>query len=377
MAGKRRFGRVRKLPSGRFQARYLGPDSIDRPAPHTFPTKTDADRWLAAKETEIVRGDWTNPDAPRPNLGAYIVLWIDQRTLRPRTADLYRWLHKRYLAPTLDAIELPDLTPGMVRAWRAHLASSGVSASMIAKAYRLLRAVLNTATDDELIRRNPCRIKGAGQERPDERPVATIAQVFDIAGRIPARFRVLVLVAAFASLRYGELAALRRSDVDLEAGTVTVRATLVERSDGSLTFGPPKTNAGRRTVSLPAEIVAELRQHLADFVDDADDALVFTGATGVALRRSNFQTQARWTTSVARAGLPRFHFHDLRHTGNNLASETGATLRELMSRMGHESTRAAVIYQHATQRRDQAIAHGLNEQIHRARSGHAQGIASP
>src|SRR5690606_15500505 len=134
-------------------------------------------------------------------------------------------------------------------------------------------------------------------------------------------------------------------------GAVTVRSTLVERSDGSLLFGPPKTEAGRRTVTVPAAIRGELREHLRTFVASADDALVFTGATGAPLRRSNFQRASRWTEAVAAAGMPGFHFHDLRHTGNTLAAATGASLRDLMHRMGHQSTRAAMIYQHATERR--------------------------
>ncbi|MDQ1009493.1 hypothetical protein QFZ82_003978 [Streptomyces sp. V4I23] len=64
---KRRFGRIRKLPSGRYQARYLGPDGVDRPAPHTFATARDADDWLAEQQTEIRRGDWVDPDAGAVN----------------------------------------------------------------------------------------------------------------------------------------------------------------------------------------------------------------------------------------------------------------------------------------------------------------------
>jgi integrase len=125
-------------------------------------------------------------------------------------------------------------------AWRSHLLDGGVSGTMVAKAYRLLRAVLNTAVEDELIRRNPCRIKGAGQEVAAERPVATVEEVYALADRMPTHLRMLVLLAAFTSLRYGELVALRRDDVKMRTGTLTVRSTLVERQDGSLTFGPPK-----------------------------------------------------------------------------------------------------------------------------------------
>jgi len=369
--GKRRFGRVRKLPSGRFQARYLGPDGIDRPAPRTFPTRTDADRWLTLKETEILKGEWVSPEGISTRLGPYVQEWISHRPgLRPRTVDLYRYLSVKYIAPTLKDHALIDITPGTVRAWRAHLTESGVSATMIAKAYRLLRAALNTATDDELIRRNPCRIKGAGVEKPEERPVATIEQVFEIAGSMPPRFRVLVLLAVFTSLRYGELAALRRQDIDLSTGMLTVRATLVERSTGELVFGPPKTGASKRNVTIPAALLPDLREHMAGFVEGGSEALIFTGVTGVAMRRSNFQKMTKRTKVVAEVGLEGFHFHDLRHTGNNYASATGANLRELMARMGHETTRAAVIYQHATAQHDRLIAEGLSGLIDRARSGH-------
>jgi integrase len=378
MPKKRRFGRVRKLPSGRFQARYPGPDGIDRPAPTTFATKTDAERWLAGVESDIVKSNWRNPDLGRVQLGSYVANWIDHRPgLRPRTLDLYRWLNRKYLEPTLCDHVLSDITPGTIRAWRADLITAGVSPTMVAKAYRLLRAVLNTAVDDELIRRNPCRIPGAGIKRAAERPTATVTQVFHLADTVPGRFRVLILLAAFTSLRYGELAALRRSDFDPRCKTVTVRATLVERSDGSLTFGPPKTDAGVRTITVPAAIRSNVRAHLANSVADAPDALVFTGVTGAVLRRSNFQRATRWRESVAAVGLPGFHFHDLRHTGNNLASSTpGASLADLMSRMGHSSTRAALIYMHTNQERDEHIADNLSDQIKKgrdpARNGHGK-----
>ncbi|MEV6489393.1 tyrosine-type recombinase/integrase [Actinoplanes sp. NPDC051633] len=375
MAKKRRFGRVRRLPSGRFQARYADPTGIDRPAPATFATKTDAERWLAGVESDMNRGTWRNPDVGRVLLDNYLTEWIDHRSgLRPRTVDLYRWLHRKYLAPSLGAKILSDLTPGLIRSWRADLLADGVSTTMTAKAYRLLRAVLNTAVDDELIRRNPCRIVGAGIERFAERPTATVDQVFQLADTVPHRVRALILLAAFTSLRYGELAALRRRDFDQRCKTLTVRATLVERQDGSLTFGPPKTDAGLRTVTIPAAIRSDIRAHLTDLVADDADALVFTGVTGAALRRSNFQRTSRWTESVTAVGLPGFHFHDLRHTGNALASRTGASLADLMARMGHASTRAALIYQHTAQEQDERIAEALSSQIKkgrdRARNGH-------
>jgi integrase len=308
----------------------------------------------------------------------------------------------------------------MIRQWRADLLGNGVSVSVAAKAYRLLRAVLMTATEeDHLIPRNPCRIRGAGDEHAQERPVLTVAQVFELAdlvGRRPVgnvrklknnayrlrfqrhgemrthpevfrtradaeralwamgmdgradctqdrRFRALVLLATFASLRWGEVSALRRSDLDLDAGSVRVRAAFVERSTGELVLGAPKSKAGRRTVGIPQAIVPALREHLATYVQDEPGALLFPGAKGGPLRRSGFNTRTRWVDVVKEMGLPGLHFHDLRHTGNMLAAESGAGLKDLMARMGHDNVRAAMIYQHAVRGADKTITDAIDRNI--------------
>ena len=147
-------------------------------------------------------------------------------------------------------------------------------------------------------------------------------------------------------------------------------------STGRLIFGPPKSDAGRRTVTVPTAIRSDLRAHLRGFVADDPDSLIFTGAKGGVLRRANFQRAVSWMTTVVAAGLPGFHFHDLRHTGNTLAAGTGASLADLMARMGHGSARAAMVYQHATSEVGRAIATALSTSIakerDRARNGHAK-----
>jgi integrase len=232
------------------------------------------------------------------------------------------------------------------------------------KSYCLLRAVLNTAVkEDALIRENPCRIKGYDTYHTPERPVATVEQVYRLAEAIPERFAALVLVAAFSGLRWGELAALRRSDVDLAEGIVRVPRKLAALRN-RMEFGPPKSEAGKRSVVLPAAALAALRPHVLQFVDADQEALIFTGEKGAMLRTGNFRRAVRWAASVRKAGLPAgFHFHDLRHTGNNLAAAAGASTRELMHRMGHASMRAALIYQHATSERDREIAEAMDKRI--------------
>jgi hypothetical protein len=141
MTKKRRFGRVRRLTSGRWQARYAGPDGIDRAAPETFASKTDAEVWLTLKEAEIRNGDWTNPDDGKVLLADYAATWIAERpALRPKTVELYAYLLRRHIGPGLGRLAIADIQPGQVRRWRKQLLDAGVSAVTVAKAYRLLRA---------------------------------------------------------------------------------------------------------------------------------------------------------------------------------------------------------------------------------------------
>ena len=359
--GKRRFGRVRKLPSSRWQARYPGPDGTDRPAPETFGSKGDAERWLSLKEAEILKGEWINPDDGKVSLADYAETWIEERPgLRPKTIEGYRYLRRRHLTRILGNMPIADIKPGHVRRWRKELLDTGTSPVTTAKAYRLLKAVLTTAADDGAIHSNPCRIKGGGSETSPERPMLTVRQVYALSEAIPPRYRALVLLATFTSLRWGELCALRRKDISLDTRTVRVNRTLTELENGGLTFGPPKTEAGRRTVSYPQLVVAEVHWHMTCFAQDGDDGLVFTGPSGAPLRRGNFRSRT-WLPALKKAGLPTAHFHDLRHTGNTLTAHAGANLRELMTRMGHSSSRAAMIYLHSTDERQRTIADALGD----------------
>jgi integrase len=326
---RRQFGSIRQLPSGRYQARFPGPDGLVRTAPTTFDTETDAARWLRLTEAEMIRGDWFDWASGEVPLAEYAAKWIAERAgLAPRTVVMYETLLRLHISPGLGSVELGALTPGRVRAWRSDLLASGVGAPTVAKSYRLLRSVLNTAVDDELIRRNPCRIKGAGSEPSPERPVATAVQVFALAEAMPDRWSAFVLLGATTSLRWGELLALTRGDVDLDERVVRVTRAVSEVR-GELVIGPPKSEAGKRTVALPEAIVPALRMHLDTYAESGQRGRVFVGEKGATMRRGNFQVI--WAKAIKAAGLPKgFHIHDLRHTGNTWAADSGASLRDLM-----------------------------------------------
>jgi integrase len=192
--------------------------------------------------------------------------------------------------------------------------------------------------------------------------VLTVAQVFDLADRMKdRRYRALVVLVTCASLRWGEAIALRRSDIDLEARSVSIRRQYVETAS-QLAIGPPKSRAGTRMVGIPKAIIPALREHFDTYVGAEDTALVFAGARGGVLRRGNFRRGSGWAQAVVKLGVPGVHFHDLRHTGNMLAAP-GTSLADLKARMGHDSARAAMIYQHATAEADQVIADALDKRI--------------
>ncbi|MFE6807989.1 tyrosine-type recombinase/integrase [Streptomyces sp. NPDC057681] len=361
---RRRFGSVRKLPSGRFQARYRGPDGLMRTADKTFATQTDADRWLVKQEAKILDGDWKNPDL-KIAFGDFAEAWFKDRDYAATTRERNAVALNRFILPTFGAVPLREITTPQVRRWRTDLVEAGVGAASVGKAYQVLRAILHTAVDDGLIERNPCRIKGAGSVTHTERPFLSVPEVYRLADAVPPHCRALVLLAAFCALRFGELAALQRRDIDLEARTVSVRRAYAETRAEGLIVKAPKSAAGVRTVAFPASLAEELAHHLAEYADAGRTGLVFVGARGGVLRRNNFRRI--WLRALAATGLGDVHFHDLRHTGNTLAATGGASTRELMHRMGHSSVRAALVYQHLVNGRDHVIADYVDGQIRRVK----------
>ena len=360
MGRRRPFGSVRNLPSGRWQASYWW-EGNRHVAPRTFGLRGDAARWLSGIEADLARGGWVDPRAGHINLDRYSRQWLEYRTdLRPRTRELYASLLRLHVVPALGTVEIAEITPSMIRSWNAQLRGpNGPGRSTAARAYRPVRTILNTAVTDELLVKNPCPVKGAGAERSPERPIATVPEVQSLADAIGPRFRAAVLLASFCSLRKGEILGLRRGDVDLLHGTVSITRSIVSLATGELHVGDPKTAAGRRTVAIPKVIVPSLDDHRATFVGTDAESLPFTGEKGGPLRPHVLQ--AAGDSARRSTGLSHLHFHDLRHSGNTWVAATGASTAELMARMGHASAAAALRYQHATADRDRAIAEALSE----------------
>jgi integrase len=356
VASRRRFGHLRKLPSGRWQASYRTPGGERRIASRTFPTKTDADRWLATIESDLVRGTWVDETLGKVAFGEFAQHWLETN---PRMGARWRETCERNMRLHLADIQplaLTDITPATVRQWHARAMAGTGGRTSIAQSYRYMRAVLNTAVKDGAIARNPCQVTGAGSDRATERPIATPTQIAALIDSITPRYRAAVALAAWCGLRRGEILALHRSDLDLELGTVTVRRTRTETlSTGRRFDGPPKTDAGYRTVAIPPHILPIVEAHLATF---AGADRVFVDRSGQPMRGD--AVRQAFDRARQEVGLPNLRFHDLRHTGQTLAAMTGASLADLMRRLGHSSMVAARRYLHTSDGRDQQIAAALS-----------------
>lgn len=371
---RRSFGQLRRLPSKRWQAFYTGPDTALHYAPATFDTKMDAEAWLV-DERRIVASSWV-PPADRHRLqvtsialNSYAGPWLADRPLKPRTREHYQSLLDRQILPSLGDKPLKALTPVVIRSWHAELGTK--TPTLRAHAYGLLRTILATAQHDGLITANPCHIRGAGNsKRVHKIKPLTLPEMETLVAAMPERLRLLVLLAAWCGLRFGELTELRRSDIDMKNGRIKVRRAVVH-VDGKAMVGTPKSDAGIRDVAIPPHLIPMLKSHIADHAEFGRDGLLFPAAGGGHLAPSSLYgrapsgTRGGWGFYGARAaaGRPDLRWHDLRHTGAVWAAATGATLAELMARLGHSTQGAALRYQHAAQDRDAEIAKRLSAMI--------------
>jgi integrase len=355
---------MRRLPSKRWQAFYTGPDTALHYAPTTFETKGDAEAWLTDERRLIAAGAWIAPklrsdlaNAMKPaTFGTYATVWLRDRELKPRTRSHYRSLLKKQLK-VWEPVPIHEIRPERVRDWYSTLDKA--APTLRAHAYGLLRAILSTAVSDGILQANPCHIRGAGAaKRVHKVQPLSLAELEKLVAAMPEKLRPMTLLASWCALRFGELIELRRKDIDLKNGVIHVRRGAV-RADGELIIDTPKSEAGIRDVSVPPHILGMLREHLGKNISGGKEGLLFPAAHGGTLASSTLQTS--FYLARVEAGRPDIHWHDLRHTGATLAAQTGASLAELMSRLGHSTPQAAMVYQHTAQGRDAQIAAAMSK----------------
>ena len=385
---RRKFGQITKLPSGRYRARYADPDSretaVGEPlrynAPHTFESKDDAEAWLVDERRMITAGSWTPPLARRSSrlaapvtVGDYAPRWlagrkVKGRPLAERTRDHYQDLLDRFILPTFADVGLKDVTPEAVAEWYDTAADTP---TYQAHAYSLLRAMMRTAADPTrnsgaaLIPFNPCGISGGGSSGTKRRiRPATAQEVAAIVAAMPERHRLMVLLADGCALRFGELAELRRSDIDIPQGVIRVRRGVVRSRSAGVIAKAPKSEAGIRDVPIPPDIIEAVREHTRHHAAPGPQGLIFPGRNTEHLspsafygkvskkRRGKLSTRGwGWYEARRVAGREDLRFHDLRHGALTEAARHGATLAELMALGGHSTNQAAMRYQQAASSR--------------------------
>lgn len=361
---RRSFGHVRQLPSKRFQASYIGKDGKRHRAPVTFDTRTDAGAWLDMRHAELLEHRWRPAPPPEPDrtlLRDYAARWVATRELKPRTRAEYTKILKPILEHFGDA-ELRQITSADVKAWYDGLDPTKKTAR--AHAYALLRAIFTTAASDEIIRDNPCRLRGAATtKRVKKIRPASLSELEALTMALPERYRALVMLAAWCALRYGELAELRRKDVvlleDEDAGVIRITRAVTWPNTKTPVIGTPKSEAGIRDVAIPPHLVPMLRQHLKQHAQPGQEGLLFPNTEGNHMHHGSLYKVFRRARKIA--GREDLRFHDLRHTGATMAARSGATLAELMARLGHSTVGAALRYQHAAADRDTEIARKLSD----------------
>ena len=385
MAERRQFGKLRKLPSKRWQASYIGPDQIRHAGTATFTAKGDAEEWLNDERKLIERDAWTPPatrhaakHAKGQTLREYAPTWLDKHRrsdgepLKPRTLAHYRNLLDARILPELGDLPMTALDAATLAAWRDNLPNTP---TMNAHAYALLRGILAAAAKRDP-RITPPAIPGAAKAKTRHKvEPATLAELATIVENMPDRHRLAVLLMSWCALRFGEVTELRRQDVDLRRGKLRIRRAVV-LVEGERIVSTPKSAAGVRDVTIPPHLVPIITDHLERFAQPGPSGLLFPADHGGHLSQSTLngkpgrrriikgriinESSSGFCRAREAAGRPDLRLHDLRHTGAVLAAQTGATLAELMARLGHSTPAAAMRYQHAARDRDKAIAAALS-----------------
>lgn len=367
---RRGFGSIRQERSGRYQARYTGPDG-KRYTVGTFGVLRDAQNKLAKIQREIDLELWTSPDEKPEDVATFREVaeeWLSRRPkpLKPRTLAHYRRLLDLHILPTFGDVPVDQITRRAVESWYYGLdTEASVQRQHI---YSLTRSIMARAVREHGVPGNPVDIEGASAGKRKITPVIlTPAEINALAAAMPERLRPMILLAAWCALRFGELAALRRSDIDLDREMVVISRGVV-RAAGQVIEDSPKTAAGKRDVSIPPHIVAAIRTHLdSAHMRRGRNALLFPAVEPDDHGNEKHLATSTLYKSFYRArveiGRPTLRFHDLRHTGLTLTAVTGATIAELKARAGHSTADAAMIYQGVAQGRDAEIARALSAMV--------------
>ena len=348
---------IRRVAAGSWQVRYRDPSGRERA--RSFRRKTDAEKFMVTIETDKLRGMWADPRLAKITVREWLPTWQASRVhLGPSTRALSESLLRNHVLPYFGDRRLGSVTPTDVQGFVAHLEEKGLAASTIRQCYLLVAGLFSSALDSDIIVRSPCRGINLPEYSKTEMRFLTADEVTDLAAVIDQRYRALVLTAAYAGCRFGELAGLKVHRLDLLRRTLTVTEALSEVR-GQVRMAPPKTAAARRQLALPRFLAEELIHHLTTWPPEAE-GFVFTAPQGGPLLRRNFRRRA-WLPAVrASVGEP-LRTHDLRHTHAAFLIAQGEHPKVIQTRLGHSSIKVTLdTYGHLFDGLDEAAAERLD-----------------
>jgi integrase len=345
---------VERRPNHKWRVRVY--DASGKQVARHFDRKSDAERWEAAAKASIARGDWIDPARARITVGVWAAQWMAaQVQLKPTTRVRYEVALRRQILPTWRDSALSAVSYAEVAAWVQRLTASGLAPATVRYAHRVLSLVLDHATRDGRLSRNPA----SGVRLPRivrEEPVFLDHDQVDRLAEACGRYALLVRFLAYTGLRWGEVSALRVSRLDLLRRRVTVAVAFTEVR-GELIEGTPK-NHQRRSVPIPRFLVDELAAHVAG---KRPTDLVFIAPNGGPLRNTNFRPRV-FQPAAESVGLAGVTPHDLRHTAASLAVAAGANVKAVQRMLGHASASMTLdVYAGLFGDDLDAVAHRLDE----------------
>lgn len=377
--GKRRDGTTK------WEAVWRNPLNQATTRSKTFRVKSVAARWLQEQDTNAYQGTYVDPRKSDKPLSAVADEWQDTwLDLAPKTAAGYAHVLTKHILPAFKNYKVGAIQPEAIQAWVAKLSQTR-EPNTVRNIYAVLRGLLKFAVSRRYIVVSPAdavRLPKA-RRQTKQRLYLTPSEVTELAEAMPAHYRMPVYVAAYTGLRAGELWALRRQDVDLLNGTITVERAFKEvyganpnnPSEHGLLIGSPKSDASHRVVSIPPPLKAMLvtylsRGHLGG--SGASD-LIFTTPNGYPVRHGRFYGKV-YRPAVAALWpeghrLHRLRFHDLRHTCAALSLAVTPNLHVVKQRLGHESITTTIdTYGHLLPSVDAALMDGLAELFNSAQT---------
>lgn len=379
MSSRRHYGAIRKLPSGRYQARYRDGAGRLVPAPGTFATKGDAQRFLSRVEADQQRGTFIDPAGGRVTVSAWAEDWL--RTKRGQRANTLARdrVALAYLLPDLGHLPLAAVTPLQIRSVVEAMRAAGRSPSTVRSYVATYASLFTAAVEAELIVRSPVRRKllPIDTEVPRPRPHLSPPQLLRLADAVPSRYRALILVAGINGLRWSEAIGLRVRDVNGGRQRLSIVQTVEEVGGRAQVVCATKSDASRRTIALPGMVATAIAEHLAGHRPGAsEDDLIFVGPRGGLLRRSFGRRVMQ--PAVVVSDLPAsLTFHGLRHVAATYLEEVNAPLRVRQHRLGHAPQGVTLrTYTRVPEELDRAVADRLDAlfahvawpNTHRARS---------